>query len=69
MVLDGRRDYDGEIEKGKKGEVNLLKQPMTRGMQNQVLFFHVFQPLRAVVQMKRRMKMTAPAMEGTYFQR
>lgn len=69
MALDGRRDYDGEIEKGKKGAVNLLKQPMTRGMQNQVLFFHVFQPLRAVVQMKRRMKMTAPAMEGTYFQR
>jgi len=48
---------------------SLLKQPITRGMQNQVLFFHVFQPLRAVVQMKRRMKMTAPAMEGTYFQR
>ena len=35
------RDYDGELEKGKKGEVNSLKQPMTRGMQNQVLFFHV----------------------------
>jgi hypothetical protein len=48
---------------------SILKQPMTRGMQNQVLFFHVFQPLRAVVQMKRRIKMTAPAMEGTYFQR
>jgi hypothetical protein len=42
---------------------------MAKGMQNRARVFHIFQEWMAVVHTKRRKKMTAAGIDGTYFQR
>ncbi len=54
-------------EGNREGEVQ--KPPITKTVQNHVLLLNIFQVCKAVVDMKRRRKMTAAGVEGRYFQR
>jgi hypothetical protein len=50
-----------------RGGGSLQKHPIPKGMQNQERDLYILQQLRRVVVKKRRVKMAAAAIDGTYF--